>query len=356
MTFDEHPATSDAEREALEFLRKGRKLRGLSPMQLQRIEHRLAHPRRAPRRRFWLPALAALGLVLLVGTAVAHVVDFSRLPFVGSLFPSREPSPALKTQRPRSKASAVPPPSADVSTTRAPTPRPPMLAPTSGSTQTPQSPRALGSSSALPTRAARSGSAVARSLVSPRGLERAAEPKGRGTMREAEPGTPSVRAVRAAENVMAEPTWVRAPTIAAQARVSSGIAPAGAADDPISAESRSFSAAVARWHRDHDAEAALAALDVHERRFPRGQMHLEARLLRAEIFLQQGREREALTLLDGVSLPGLPRGRELQTVRGELRIKHGRCAEGRSDLEHVLAKARADALGRRAARAILLCP
>jgi len=126
--------------------------------------------------------------------------------------------------------------------------------------------------------------------------------------------------------------------------------------DPISAESRSFSAALAGWHRDHNAEAALAFLDAHQRRFPAGQMQPEAKLLRAEIFLQQGREREGLALLDGLKLHGLPRGRELLTVRGELRIKFDRCAEGRRDLDHVLAGNVADALGRRAVRARSLCP
>ena len=85
-------------------------------------------------------------------------------------------------------------------------------------------------------------------------------------------------------------------------------------------------------------------------------MQLEARLLRAEILLQQGREREALALLDRMYLPALPRGRELQTVRGELRVKYGQCVEGRRDLDDVLAKDRTDGLARRAARAISLCP
>lgn len=84
-------------------------------------------------------------------------------------------------------------------------------------------------------------------------------------------------------------------------------------------------------------------------------MQWAARLLRAEILLQLGREREGLGLLDGVSLSGIPRGRELATVRGELRIKYGRCAEGRRDLDAVLAKDATDELGRRAARAISLC-
>jgi hypothetical protein len=124
----------------------------------------------------------------------------------------------------------------------------------------------------------------------------------------------------------------------------------------VLAESRSFSTAVRRWHLDHDAQAALTALDAHARKFPGGRIQLEARLLRAEILLQLGREREGLALLDGVALAGLPRGRELQTVRGELRIKHGRCAEARRDLDDVLAKDASDGLGRRAAHALSLCP
>jgi hypothetical protein len=126
--------------------------------------------------------------------------------------------------------------------------------------------------------------------------------------------------------------------------------------DPLTEESRSFSAALARWHRDHDAEGALAALDAYDRRFPGGQIQVEARILRAEVLLSRGREGEGLAALDRVSLSGLPRGRELATVRGELRVKHGRCAEGRSDLSDVLAKGAGDGLGRRAARAIRLCP
>jgi hypothetical protein len=153
----------------------------------------------------------------------------------------------------------------------------------------------------------------------------------------------------------AEPRPLPAPTLVPSA-ASQATAPAAPPEDPIAAENRSFMAALARWHRDHKAADALAMLELHEQRFPHGQMRLEARLLRAEILLQQAREREALALLDGVTLTGLPRGRELLTVRGELRIKHGRCADGRSDLGDVLAKGSTDSLGRRAAAAILLCP
>jgi len=175
-------------------------------------------------------------------------------------------------------------------------------------------------------------------------------------------GVPSVATApadvvaRPSPSPIVKPEPFRAPTIARGPRVALGTSPTRPATEPIQAESQSFSAALAEWHRDHDAKAALAALEVHERRFPVGQMQLEARLLRAEILLRLGREREALALLDRMYLPALPRGRELQTVRGELRIKYGRCPEGLRDLEEILAKDRTDELARRAARAVSLCP
>jgi len=128
------------------------------------------------------------------------------------------------------------------------------------------------------------------------------------------------------------------------------------APNPIVAESRSFASALERWHRDHDAAAALAALNVHERRFPSGQLGLEARLLRVEILLASGRESDALALLDHMGIAGVPRARELRTVRGELRIKLGRCGDGKADLKAVLAGGTADPLAERARQAIAACP
>jgi hypothetical protein len=132
--------------------------------------------------------------------------------------------------------------------------------------------------------------------------------------------------------------------------------PPAVSESPLLAEGRSFSEALSRWHRDRNAQAALATLDAHDRHFGDGQMRLEARLLRAEIVLSLGRDREALAILDAVPLTGLPRERELRTVRGELRIKHGRCAEGRADLSTVTATDGVDAFGARATRAARLCP
>jgi outer membrane PBP1 activator LpoA protein len=127
-------------------------------------------------------------------------------------------------------------------------------------------------------------------------------------------------------------------------------------ESPIVAQSRSFAAALERWHRDHDATAALAALDAHEQRFPSGELRVEGQLLRAEILLAGGQEREGLALLDSLSLASLPRARALRTVRGELRVKFGRCAEGRADLDAILAERDSDPLAQRARQALVKCP
>ena len=351
MTLNRHSVTSDVERESLEFLDRARKLRGLSSMQFQRIEYRLTHTIRPKRRRLWVPALAAFCLVLIAGTAVAHVVDLSRLPFIGTLFPTHRQSPALETPGTRKQHSHVPSVAVAPAGVNLPTTPPAVIATPSPVGTSPKALPALPSGLApAAARTARSGSEAGRSLslASPRSAGRQTEPSDRGAIHEAVSLTnPSP---------IVEPEPVRAPTIDIVPRVAPEIAPTGQAVEPIEAESRSFSAALAEWHRDHDAKAALAALNGHESRFPGGQMQLEARLLRAEILLQQGREREGLALLDSMYLPELPRGRELQTVRGELRIKYGRCAEGRHDLNHVLSKKTTDVLARRAARAISLCP
>jgi len=347
MTCDEHLAASDGERESLEFLRKGRKLRGLSPAQLERIERRLAQPGRPARRKIWLPALAALCLVLLGGTALARVVDLSHLPVVGFLFPSHAPirvgsRPALPGANHRGKAWK---PSQGFHVSRL------------AARPSARSEENIRPAEPATTTLTRPQEPAAATSAKPR-IPRAWVPKERAPAHEeiAPLEAPSTERARGSEEAFGAPAPFRAPAVGAWPREARPIPPAPLPEDPISVESRSFSAALAQWHRDHNAAAALAALDAHERRFPHGQIQLEATLLRAEIYLRQSREREALLLLDGVSLPGLPRGRELQTVRGELRIKYGRCADGRRDLEHVLAKDKADALGRRAARALSLCP
>jgi hypothetical protein len=75
-------------------------------------------------------------------------------------------------------------------------------------------------------------------------------------------------------------------------------------ESPIVAESHSLASVIEPWHRAHNASAALALLDAHEQRYPNGHMRLETRMLRAEIYLAQGRETEALAVLDSLRCQG----------------------------------------------------
>jgi hypothetical protein len=138
------------------------------------------------------------------------------------------------------------------------------------------------------------------------------------------------------------------------------VAPALAAAPPpegaLSVEARSLADALARWRRDGKAEHALALLAEHDRRFPRGALGIEAKVARAEILLGLSRKPQALAVLDSLTLGSLPRARELATLRGELRAQAGRCSDARVDLERVLSITKDDELGKRAARALAICP
>jgi len=127
-------------------------------------------------------------------------------------------------------------------------------------------------------------------------------------------------------------------------------------EGPLSVEARSLADALARWRRDGKAEAALALLEVHQRRFPHGALWVESQVARAEILLALSRSAQALAVLDSLSLANLPRARELQTLRCELRARAGRCQDARADLIRVLSSTASDELGKRASRALSICP
>jgi hypothetical protein len=124
----------------------------------------------------------------------------------------------------------------------------------------------------------------------------------------------------------------------------------------IASEARSLAEALARWRRDGQAEAALALLGAHDRRFPQGALAIESQVARAEILLTLGRRDQALSVLDRLALTSLPRARELKTLRGTLRAQSGRCLEARLDLSAVMAITPADDLSNREARALATCP
>jgi hypothetical protein len=274
----------------MEFLWQARKLRGLSPAAIQRIERNIETAGDKRRPRTLLFAAAAAAVVLLAGGtfAMAHV-GWRNLPFVGPLF-------APPAQKARGAAPLTHPSTAPAKKDLA------ALVPAEAAPLPKEAP--------IPSEASRA------------------------------PAPRKVVSVRPLSDGNASP-----PRVAPEAAV-----------DPILAESQSFAAALERWHRDHDGRGALSALDAHDRRFPAGRLLEEARVLRAEILLSSGREREGLMLLDRMSLAGAPRARELLTVRGELRIKLGRCADGRADLEEVLQKGAADGFAKRAAQALERCP
>ena len=319
MSVDDITLGDDKElyRRGLGFLKQARDLRGLPPAAFQCIETRIERPVARPRRRPLLLAAATLAIVLLAGTAfaVAHV-GLRRLPFVGPLFAPRASQP----MRPSSFR-------------RAPARVNPVAVPPS----VPAAGALLPPASAPPPQATSDG------LAPPAAANSAPTDSAPVLLGEARRSPAAPRKVALVRPAPAEPA---APLAEVPASV----------ENSILAESQSFSAALARWHREHAAAAALAALDLHDRRFPAGHLASEARLLRAEILLAQGRERESLLLLDHVALVGSPRARELFTVRGELRIKFGRWADGRADLDEVLAKGMADSFARRAAQALAHCP
>jgi hypothetical protein len=313
------PSTPSTERQALSFLHQAREVRDLDSAQVERIARRLRKPSLRTRQSMLWPALAAMTLFLVAGAAIAVAQGgLGALPFVGtfvgSLFhsqphpaPSVDPRPRRATPKDNAgEARRGPSPESAV-----PTPMPP---------KSPGEPpaRIETTREAVPQVSPRHETTRALALREP-ALHRKNDDQHTSPARESKPSP-------------AHP------------------------EDPIVAESRSFAAVIEAWHRRHDSPFALALLDVHERRYPAGHMRLETRVLRAELYLSQNRNADALAVLDGLSLSGLPRQRELQTVRGELRAKAGRCAEARADLTAVLEKDLTDALARRASQSLSHCP
>lgn len=277
------------------LLHRARDLRGLTPQQVRRIASRLDAAVAPGRRRFLLPALAALALLLSAGTAVAWGTGtLRRLPVVRALFASK----------------------------RIPAPVP--------------SPARAGATS----RPSELATPVAANEPAPFAEADGMEP---------------ARPPRREDSLAVPPARKRASVAPALAARQQPALPAPIPDSPIVREGESFANVLRRWRRDRDARAALSALDLHDRGFANGQMALESRLLRVEILLSGGHDREALPLLEGLALGkgNVPRGRELLTVRGELRIRAGRCDDGRADLVSIAAGT--DAFAERARSALTYC-
>jgi hypothetical protein len=370
-------------RRAIAFLQRARDLPELSSTQIDRIEQRLhQQPPRPVRRPLLSPALAALFVLLLAGGALAMAGrDLTWLPGIGRWLGARHPQPSAPAPRavvrtPRAETPGgwpAPPPAATTPELPPPTPVIARPARVEGTRERAHEARGYGDLASrkagpLPVHPAEFASRKAGPLPNPPPRRTAGEGTGSSTSGgvaggevttppRVEPAPESSAFPPAARAAGTTAALSVAPSIPAAQPASSSSPPAPVvAASPIVAESRSFASALERWHRDHDAAAALVALDAHARRFPSGQLGLEARLLRVEILLASGRDGDALALLDHMAIAGVPRARELRTVRGELRIKLGRCADGKADLKAVLAAGSTDPLAQRARQAIAACP
>jgi len=308
---DESGVDSERMERALAFLRMGSALQGLPADRHRAIEQRLdEQPRRPERPRLLVPALAALGILLFTGTAVALVGGhLESLPLVGGLFAREEPngSPS-KSTRGRHKTMR-----ADVDSTAAASDR----------ATVPEELSPVGAREIALAPAAAPDKAVENLAPAPERPARVSS-------------TPPVS--RSAATGRSKPA----------APPETQLLPS-----TIAEESRSFAVVLEIWHHQHDARRALAALDAHERRFPGGEMSLEIRITRAELFLTLGEQQKALAELDPLALVDVPHARELHVVRGELRIKASRCDDGKADLLGIAAGS--DALARRAAQALSDC-
>jgi TolA-binding protein len=124
------------------------------------------------------------------------------------------------------------------------------------------------------------------------------------------------------------------------------------AESPLLSESRLLATALGKLHKDP--KGALAALDDYATRFPQGQLAQEAQVMRVDALLAVGRRDAALAALDGMTLAGLPRGRELVVLRAELRSEAGRCRDALGDFAVAMAEA-ADGLDERALYGRAVC-
>ena len=331
MSADKKPPGAETDealvQEGLAFLHQARDTRGLHPWQTELIERRLFERGVRSRHMALWPGLAALALVLATSATLAVAQGGLRaLPLIGALFAPRSVSSTTPTKPEPRRRPAMPKSSTRNQSATDPSGLAPSLAPSAAPAPEPVPIPGTGPAEAVQATAPLTPPAR-QAVTRPRSLALRTPVSSRG----------GARPNRAFE--------APAPTLSVAKE-----------ESPIVAESRSFASVIEPWHRTHDASAALALLDAHEQRYPNGHMRLETRVLRAEIYLAQGHETEALTVLDSIALSGIPRARELQTVRGELRIKAGRCPEGKRDLGDVLEKGLADPLAKRAAQALHHCP
>ena len=106
---------------------------------------------------------------------------------------------------------------------------------------------------------------------------------------------------------------------------------------PVAIEQALLGDILKSLRKQHDPQAALGMLEDHAKRFPHTVLFPEAAMLRVEALLGLGRNAEALSVLDRLSLGSTPNQEERLVLRGELRAAAGRWREAREDFETPLA-------------------
>jgi hypothetical protein len=126
------------------------------------------------------------------------------------------------------------------------------------------------------------------------------------------------------------------------------VAVAAQPPSPIALEQGLLANALRSLRKQHDARGALDLLDQHARGFPGTALGPEATMLRAEALLGLGRNAEALTELDRLSLGSTPKPGDRLVLRGELRAAAGRWREALNDFDTQLVDATSPDLTERA--------
>ena len=329
-------------------------LEELTAEERERIKHRLQTaflPSHHPAARLrWSTALAALGLLLVGGAVFAAAGHFGLIPWPREAGPrdaneqgaGQARRRALRAARPKSAAeSSAIAPSPVVEPVPAPSSPGSVAAPGAGTgvamlAPATVSPRVAHVSHVAPARASAPGAAT----------------KGQATIGEA-PRSPRKEMSPVAPPPVIEPVPAPSSPVA-----SPGAGPRVAMLAPTAASPRAvrgsppstlgaasngqimLGQALRSLRNDRDPAGALDILARHAALFPSSPLASERSVLEVEALLALGRNDEALTRLDGMSLDNTPRSAERYVVRGELRARAQRWPEAGADFDRALAHGR----------------
>jgi hypothetical protein len=118
--------------------------------------------------------------------------------------------------------------------------------------------------------------------------------------------------------------------------------------EAIAVEANLLGAALRALRQNNSPARALALLDRYAAQFPAGALGAEATLARVDSLRRLGQDQPLRELLEERPITKMPRARELQVLRGELRLRAGQPREAASDFDAILAGSAEDDLGARA--------